>query len=252
MIFRPKNRIRNQFIRPRTDTVKLDLSITAGTLIWVPATTWENTDTDYFAACASQLQILSFKAPSGFSPANPRHFTQLPNIAGRWVLKLNPAQTKKNQVGLTNSHFGWAETHVTYTTFANAELIVRLNPDNAAEMPGPDELQGAMRALIGSHCVAMEAAGSLRFLPLGQSTLDCFTRSCFEKDSVIPKTIWSIGELDRQPGLMACPKTTVFDITPPMWGQSDENAHAKKSLGWLKKRLLRENRDNRRKKTPLR
>lgn len=245
MIFRNRNKSHEQFIRPRPATVQLELALTAGELLWAPANTWENADTFYFAASASPLQILSYRPPTDYSLSSSRTSSQPPNIAGRWVLKLNPAQIKKDSRDLTNEYFGWAETHVTYSTFATAEVVFWL-ADELSEGEST-AIGNALRALLGAHCVALQSAGSLRVLPIGKIAVETFTDFCLEPESTEAKTIWNLGELSRSGSLAACPKYRVFDVTPPLWGTRPENAAAKASLNWLQKRLARQQRDVKRK-----
>lgn len=218
MLFRKIRPSTESFTRPRTKTLKLDLTINARDLIWSPSIFWEIADINYFAASALALQTLSLRAPAGFAPSRSRHHRQLPNIAGRWVLKLNPAQTmvleKKTGVSTPEQFFAWAETHASYTTFTSAELVVGI-------VQKPDErVAKALLQLITSHCKALENSGSLRVMPADQLTHDFFIECYADSAAVQQRTITDIGSPMLTPDVLPVRNFTVIDIDPAAWRQS--------------------------------
>lgn len=236
MLSRNRTQSPISFERPRTPTIKLRFTIHSGDQMWYPAVAWEMTDTDYFAASAAPLQTLSLRAPAGFTPSNSRHRPQLPNIAGRWVLKLNPVQVqiqeKKIPPTPEGGYFGWAETHAIYSTITAAELVVSLKQESA---------HGGAKALlqlITAHCAILENAGSLRVMPADKYTHDILFEVCSESVAAVQHSISDIGSPILTPELLPVRKFTVLDIDPASWLTSKPGSDHAKGLSWLKKGLL--------------
>lgn len=233
MLNRNKTRSHTPFERPRTPTLNLRLTIHSGDLMWYPAIAWEVADTDYFAATAAPLQTLSLRAPAGFTPSNSRHPVQLPNIAGRWALKLNPVQAqireKKIPTAFEEKHLGWAETHAIYSTFTATELVILL--DESAGQPGAK----ALVQLITAHCIILENAGSLRIMPADKHTHDHMIDICGTSTAASKQVIHDIGSPMLTPNPLPVRKFTVFDIDPAAWLTSGPGCDFAKALNWVKK-----------------
>ncbi len=230
MRFRKQQKPGMRFELPRTETLRLDISITAGDLVWSPAVYWEQGDTNYFAATAAPLQTLTFRAPAGFAPSRSRHKAQLPNIAGRWVLKLNPAQAKLAGNKKEETFIGWAETHAHYTTFTHAELVVWI------ESGREDRARPALVNLLAAHCAALHERGGLRVLPVGDAANQIVRDTCREEDTTQVSAVKDFGSFFRDRHSTRAPEHIVFDIVPAEWGRTKELGEARDSFNWLRKR----------------
>ncbi len=201
--------------------------------MWYPAIAWEIADTDYFATSAAPLQTLSLRAPAGFTPSNSRHRTQLPNIAGRWVLKFNPVQAqfkeKKIPVAFEEKYLGWAEAHAVYSTFTTTELVVSQD-QNAGELGAKALIQ-----LITAHCVILENAGSLRIMPADKHTHDMLSGICGSSTSATQQVLCDIGSPILTPSPLPVRKFNVFDIDPAAWLTTGPGCDLAKGLSWVKK-----------------
>ena len=201
--------------------------------MWYPAIAWEIADTDYFAATAAPLQTLSLRAPAGFTPSNSRHRPQLPNIAGRWVLKLNPIQVqireKKIPIAFEMGYVGWAETHAVYSTFTATDLVVSL--DQNAGQAGAK----ALTQIITAHCIILENAGSLRVMPADKHTHDTLVEICGNSVAMTQKVICDIGSPMLTPNPLPVRKLNVFDIDPAAWLTTGPGCAFAKNLSWVKK-----------------
>jgi hypothetical protein len=229
MLFRKQRKPDMSFKLPRTETLRLDISIMAGALVWSPAVYWEQGDTNYFAATALPLQTLTFRAPAGFAPSRIRHSAQLPNIAGRWVLKLNPAQARKTGDLPTEKFLGWAETHAHYTTFTHAELVIWIAPGCA------DEARLAVLNLLAAHCAALHDRGGLRVLTACEEANSLVKDCCYEEGTTQVSTVKDFGSFLMDRNKTKVPVHTVYDVVPAEWGRTKERGEARKAFGWLRK-----------------
>lgn len=201
--------------------------------MWYPAIAWEMADTDYFAATAAPLQTLSLRAPAGFTPSNSRHRTQLPNIAGRWVLKLNPvqAQTREKKISpaFEDVFLGWAETHAVYSAFTATDLVVSL--DQNSGQAGAK----ALTQIITAHSIILENAGSLRVMPADKHTHDTLIEICGISVASTQKVLCDIGSPILTPNPLPVRKLTVFDIDPAAWLTAGPGRDFARGLSWVKK-----------------
>lgn len=243
MLFKKRSaRARIPFERPRAATVDLNVALLPAGLVWLPKNAWEAADTDYFAATAAPLQTQTLRGPTGVVPSKNRHDPQVPNIAGRWVLKLNRDQNARsgpgNEVNNGPGYLGWAETHAHYTTFVRAELVISLDDSPA---PSIRELHGrAISELIAAHCVMLQSTGTLRIIPASTREEAQLTAMFPPSESISHQRLREIGRFATDPRLVSCPQKTVIDIVPAIWCESAEGKSLAQSLGWLVKRAKRE------------
>lgn len=229
MLFRKQKKPGMSFKLPRTETLRLDISIMAGDLVWSPAVYWEQGDTNYFAATAAPLQTFTFRAPAGFTPSRTRQSAQLPNIAGRWVLKLNPVQAKKTDGTPAEKFLGWAETHAHYTTFTHAELVIWIAPGCAGEA------RLAVLNMLAAHCAALQERGGLRVFPAGEDANALVRDCCYEEGATQVSTVKDFGSFWIDRNKTEVPVHTVYDVVPSEWGRTKERGEARKAFGWLRK-----------------
>jgi len=229
MLFRKQQKSGMRFELPRTETLRLDISIMAGDLVWSPAVYWEQGDTNYFAATAAPLQTLTFRAPVGFAPSRSRHKGQLPNIAGRWVLKLNPAQAKPAGAKPEQMFLGWAETHAYYTTFTHAELVIWI------ESGHQETAKTAVLNLLAAHCAALYERGGLRVLPVGDAAITIARDACYEEGTTQISIVKDFGSFFRDRKSTHAPEHIVYDVVPAEWGRTKERGEAREAFKWLRK-----------------
>lgn len=214
MLFRRKKTEGPGFTLPRTETLQLNISILSGNLLWSPAVHWETGDINYFAATSAPLQTLTFRAPAGFMPSRSRRKGQLPNIAGRWVLKLNPAKWQESASPNPEQFLGWAETHASYSTFTHAELVIWIAPEFEKTA------RSAVLKLIVAHCTALKERGGLRVLPVGDTANTLLREICLEKGSTQIRTVSDFGTLLTSREWSRAPEHSAFDIVPSEWAKN--------------------------------